>query len=203
MCGTVLPTRRRAAHAPSPPARRGTSPAYTHRLTAPSARDGRSRGRGGRAAGVVCALPADQRGGRPALRHLRGRAGRSPRYRPGCPRAAARRGSAPERPRPDAAAPPDRTTYLRRLRDSYHLDTRKPPTPGRCDSCGQRLVQRADDTEETARTRLAVDTPQTRPPLPRYRLAGVVHVVDGCGDAGDFTRRLLAALPTHVGSSAC
>ncbi|MGW3356893.1 adenylate kinase [Streptomyces bungoensis] len=107
---------------------------------------------------------------------------------------------------------PDRT-LLRRLTgrrtcggcgDSYHLDTRKPRTPGRCDSCGHRLVQRADDTAETARTRLAVHTRQTQPLLARYRLAGVLHEVDGCGDVGDITRRLLAALAPHtVHSSAC
>ncbi|MGW5433886.1 adenylate kinase [Streptomyces sp. NPDC004059] len=98
-------------------------------------------------------------------------------------------------------------TLLRRLTgrrtcggcgDSYHLDTRKPRTPGRCDSCGQRLVQRADDTAETARTRLAVHARQTQPLLARYHQAGVLHEVDGCGDVGAITRRLLAAVAPYA-----
>ncbi|MFS4096157.1 adenylate kinase [Streptomyces sp. AF1A] len=97
-------------------------------------------------------------------------------------------------------------TLLRRLTgrrtcagcgESYHLDTRKPRTPGRCDTCGQRLVQRGDDTEETARARLAVHAEQSRPLLARYRLAGVLHEVDGSADADDVTRRLLAVLAPH------
>jgi adenylate kinase len=100
-------------------------------------------------------------------------------------------------------------TLLRRLTgrrtcagcgDSYHLDGRRPRTPGQCDTCGQRLVQRADDTQETARTRLAVHTRQTQPLLARYRLAGVLHEVDGGADVDDVTGRLLAALaPYPVG----
>ncbi|MEU6096155.1 adenylate kinase [Streptomyces sp. NPDC047079] len=106
---------------------------------------------------------------------------------------------------------PDQT-LLRRLTgrrtcagcgDSYHPDTRTPRTHGQCDSCGQPLVQRADDTAETARTRLAVHTRQTQPLLARYRLAGVLHEIDGCGDPGDVTRRLLAVLALRAaGSSA-
>ncbi|MEV6836360.1 adenylate kinase [Streptomyces sp. NPDC051133] len=102
-------------------------------------------------------------------------------------------------------------TLLRRLTgrrtcggcgNSYHLDTRKPRTPGQCDSCGHRLVQRGDDTTETARARLAVHTRQTQPLLARYRRAGVLHEIDGCGDVGDITRRLLAVLaPRATGSS--
>ncbi|MEU6773228.1 adenylate kinase [Streptomyces sp. NPDC046759] len=106
---------------------------------------------------------------------------------------------------------PDRT-LLRRLTgrrtcgdcgDSYHLDTKRPRTPGLCDHCGHRLVQRADDTAETAHARLAVHTRQTEPLLERYRPTGVLHEIDGRGDADDVTRRLLTALGRGAaGSSA-
>ncbi|MER7838785.1 adenylate kinase [Streptomyces sp. NPDC096040] len=98
-------------------------------------------------------------------------------------------------------------TLLRRLTgrricggcgNGYHLDTRKPRTPGQCDSCGHRLVQRGDDATETARVRLRAHTRQTQPLLARYRRAGVLHEIDGCGDVGDITRRLLAAFAAHA-----
>ncbi|WP_055489422.1 adenylate kinase [Streptomyces sp. TP-A0356] len=105
---------------------------------------------------------------------------------------------------------PDQT-LLRRLTgrrtcggcgNSYHLDIRKPRTPGQCDNCGHRLVQRGDDTAETARVRLAAHTRQTQPLLARYRRAGILHEIDGCGDVGDITRRLLAVLAPHATESA-
>ncbi|GGU93290.1 adenylate kinase [Streptomyces filipinensis] len=77
---------------------------------------------------------------------------------------------------------------------SYHLDANRPRAAGRCDICGDRLVQRADDTAEIARARLVVHTRQTQPLLERYRRAGVLHEIDGCGDVDDVTRRLLALL---------
>ncbi|MGW1006055.1 adenylate kinase [Streptomyces sp. NPDC002520] len=87
--------------------------------------------------------------------------------------------------------------------ESYHLDARPPRAEGRCDSCGHLLVQRPDDTVETARTRLTVHTRQTRPLLTRYRSTGVLHEIDGRGDVGDVTRRLLDVLTTQApGSSA-
>ncbi|MGW7381483.1 adenylate kinase [Streptomyces sp. NPDC054794] len=85
----------------------------------------------------------------------------------------------------------------------YHPVTRPPRAPGLCDSCGHGLVQRADDTAETARTRLAVHTRQTQPLLTRYRLTGVLHEIDGCGGVDDVTGNLLAILAPHaVGTSA-
>ena len=49
-----------------------------------------------------------------------------------------------------------------------------------CDACGgSEFRRRADDNEETLRSRLAVYHEQTAPLLPYYRARGVLHRVDG------------------------
>lgn len=53
---------------------------------------------------------------------------------------------------------------------------------------------RADDTEETIRTRLEVYTEQTEPLIGRYEERGLVRRVDAEGDIEDITDRVLAAL---------
>ncbi len=50
---------------------------------------------------------------------------------------------------------------------------------GVCDICGGPLIQRADDTEETARRRLEVYLSQTRPVVDYYEARGILVAVDG------------------------
>ncbi len=50
----------------------------------------------------------------------------------------------------------------------YHLEFAPPRVPGRDDATGEELVQRADDSEETVRHRLAVYHAQTRPLVDYY-----------------------------------
>lgn len=50
---------------------------------------------------------------------------------------------------------------------------------GTCDECGGPLVQRPDDTEETARNRLKVYLEQTHPVVDYYRSRGILISVDG------------------------
>ncbi len=98
-------------------------------------------------------------------------------------------------------APPE--TLLRRITGrrvcpaclaAYHLDTAPPQVPGACDNCGERLVQRSDDSHRIALHRLAVYTSQTQLLLDRYEQTSTVHRVDGTGSVADVTARLLAAL---------
>jgi adenylate kinase len=71
----------------------------------------------------------------------------------------------------------------------YHL-TFDPPPPEIAD----RLVHRADDTEEAVRTRLAAYHAQTAPIIPFYEAKGLVRRVDGTGTMDAVTARCFAAL---------
>lgn len=62
----------------------------------------------------------------------------------------------------------------------YNIYLEPPSEPDVCDRCGGRLVQRADDSEETVLNRLRVYRRQTRPLIEYYRAAGVsVEILDG------------------------
>ncbi|QCX28402.1 adenylate kinase [Nocardioides jishulii] len=64
----------------------------------------------------------------------------------------------------------------------------------------QRLLERAktegrpDDTEEVIRRRQEVYAEQTAPLIDLYRERGLLVEVDGLGEVGDVTRRVLAAI---------
>jgi len=77
----------------------------------------------------------------------------------------------------------------------YHDTFQKPRTEGVCDECGgTEFKRRADDNEETVRSRLAVYHDQTAPLLPYYRAKGVLCEVDGMADIDDVTAQLGAVL---------
>lgn len=56
-----------------------------------------------------------------------------------------------------------------------------PRTPGRCDRCGGRLIQREDDREEVIANRLAVYRKQTQPLLEYYGTHPGFHRLDASG----------------------
>lgn len=62
---------------------------------------------------------------------------------------------------------------------SYSLPSAPPKIAGVCDRCGGKLVQRADDTKETAVHRLDVHDAQTAPLVSYYKGAGLLRTVDG------------------------
>ena len=62
---------------------------------------------------------------------------------------------------------------------NYHVDFQPPEEAGVCDECGGELIQREDDTEETARERLAVFYENTEPVVDHFRDEGVLVEVDG------------------------
>lgn len=64
------------------------------------------------------------------------------------------------------------------------------------DALVERLLERgrADDTEDTIRTRFKVYQEQTAPLLDVYRNRGIVVTVDGLGDIEDVTERILQVL---------
>ena len=62
----------------------------------------------------------------------------------------------------------------------YHDVFKRPKIEGLCDVCGSdQFKRRADDNEETVRTRLAEYRAKTAPILPIYEARGIVTHVDG------------------------
>ncbi|MBY0349431.1 adenylate kinase [Tabrizicola sp.] len=67
----------------------------------------------------------------------------------------------------------------------YHDLTRPTKVPGVCDVCGStNLKRRADDTEETLKTRLMEYYKKTSPLIGYYHAKGQLSAVDGLADAG-------------------
>ena len=58
---------------------------------------------------------------------------------------------------------------------SYHVAYLPPKTEGICDKCGSELFQRADDSLETAKSRLAVFHQQTQPLIDYYEQRGLLY----------------------------
>jgi adenylate kinase len=76
----------------------------------------------------------------------------------------------------------------------YHVRTLAPRVAGKCDACGADLVQRADDTPDTVRNRLAVFRKDTAPLIEWYAARKLLVRVNGVGSADEVTARILAAL---------
>ncbi len=76
----------------------------------------------------------------------------------------------------------------------YHIEFRPPAKPGVCDVCGGPLYQRADDTPETAKRRLAVYFEQTEPVLAYYERQGLLVEIDGEGSIEEVEQSLLRAV---------
>ncbi|MFJ8947037.1 adenylate kinase [Streptomyces sp. NPDC102395] len=77
----------------------------------------------------------------------------------------------------------------------FHVTHKKPAKDGVCDVCGGELYQRADDTEETVRTRLDVYHTQTEPIISYYDAQGLVTTISALGEVDEVTERAMAALP--------
>lgn len=65
---------------------------------------------------------------------------------------------------------------------TYHIKNNPPKQDGICDKCGGELMQRADDTYDTAYSRLKVYDEQTAPLLDYYRGQHLLKSVNGDQD---------------------
>jgi len=74
----------------------------------------------------------------------------------------------------------------------YHVEYEPPEREEHCDADGARLVQRADDSAETIRRRLAVYHQESEPLLAHYGERGLLREVDGTGSAEHVAVRLHA-----------
>lgn len=62
---------------------------------------------------------------------------------------------------------------------TFHVEFNAPKVEGVCDNCGTNLIQRADDTEDTAKNRLTVYDNQTAPLLEFYDKKNLLKTVNG------------------------
>lgn len=77
---------------------------------------------------------------------------------------------------------------------AYHVELAPPRREGVCDDDGAALEQRDDDAPETVRHRLEVYHATEAALAAHYDAAGILHRVDGSGDAEAVHDRLRAAL---------
>lgn len=73
---------------------------------------------------------------------------------------------------------------------STHVDFRPPRVAGRCDVCSGPLIQRPDDTIETARKRLEVYRQETLPLVAYYQKQGILKTINGLGAVEEIEARL-------------
>jgi adenylate kinase len=77
---------------------------------------------------------------------------------------------------------------------SYHLVSRPPREPDRCDVDGAELEQRADDFPEAIRQRLALYHQRTEPVLEYYRGHDLLYRITANRPVEDVSRQIQAAL---------
>lgn len=75
----------------------------------------------------------------------------------------------------------------------YNIHTKPPKAEGVCDLCGSTLVQRADETEEVIKNRLAVYAKNTFPLIDYYKASPAYFAVP-CLDADATVRDIRARL---------
>lgn len=70
-------------------------------------------------------------------------------------------------------------------------------TSGVCDSCGGKVVLRADDTEDAIRRRLQLYEEQTKPLIEWYGDRGLLLQIDAVGAPEEVTDRIVGAIEAH------
>jgi adenylate kinase len=76
----------------------------------------------------------------------------------------------------------------------YHIEYDPPRRAGRCDKCGEALVQRTDDKPETVEARLKVFDQQTSPLVVYYQKRGLLRRVDATAGIDQVSARLRAVV---------
>lgn len=75
---------------------------------------------------------------------------------------------------------------------TFHVTSNVPKQEDICDSCGGKLIIRADDNTETVKTRLVNYHKQTKPVIDYYK--DKLIVVEGVGSVESISQKLLSAL---------
>lgn len=78
----------------------------------------------------------------------------------------------------------------------FHIKYDPSQREGICDGCGNRLIQREDDHQETVRNRLRIYHEETIPLIEYYRQRSLLKEFDGIGTVEQVGQRLLALIET-------
>jgi len=73
----------------------------------------------------------------------------------------------------------------------FHIKNKPPKKRGVCDECGGEVYQRADDNEETIKTRMDVYLKNTKPIIDYYEAQGKLRKVDADKDAQEVLEILM------------
>ncbi|MBQ6515702.1 adenylate kinase [bacterium] len=76
----------------------------------------------------------------------------------------------------------------------YNLKFLKPKEHGYCNECKTELIQRKDDTEETAKARFSTYFEQTAPLIKYYEDMGKLYKIDANGTIDEVWQRLLKVI---------
>jgi adenylate kinase len=76
----------------------------------------------------------------------------------------------------------------------FHTKYNAPRVEGVCDVCGEKLIQRKDDNEETVVNRLKVYHDTTAPLIEYYGNKGILAKVNGVGDIDEIFAQVCKAL---------
>ena len=77
---------------------------------------------------------------------------------------------------------------------AYHIRFNPSKKDGVCDECGGETYQRADDSEETMKSRLSVYDTQTKPLIRYYQKAGLYSEIDGSQEMSKVFADITACL---------
>ncbi len=77
---------------------------------------------------------------------------------------------------------------------TYHLDYHPPRIEGICDYCGNDLIQRDDDLEESVMNRLSIYTKKTKPLLDHYEKKNLLMVINGENTADEVFNEIVRKL---------
>jgi adenylate kinase len=77
---------------------------------------------------------------------------------------------------------------------TFHAESKPPRVADICDQCGDKLVQREDDREDTVRNRLKVYHENTAGLIAHYRTRGLLREVAGQGDIEQIYQQIMLAL---------
>ncbi|HUV83705.1 MAG TPA: adenylate kinase [archaeon] len=81
---------------------------------------------------------------------------------------------------------------------SYHIKFNPPNKAGLCDTCGDELYQRDDDTESAVKTRLKAYYNQTHPLIDFYSERQLLQTVNGTGSIEDIFHEITAIVDNIV-----
>ena len=76
----------------------------------------------------------------------------------------------------------------------FHIKYNPPKQDGICDACGDKLIQRKDDNEETVVNRLKVYHETTAPVIDYYKNKGILLEVEGVGDIDEIFAKVVSGL---------